>query len=128
MNLLFIFVLDDFKRLKHMMRYEMGVTVEWYDIGLELLDGDAVALDEIGIKYPNDVNKCCTEMFKKWLQCKPNADWDQLVTALSELKLNAAAENIKSEFMYCKIQNNSYSTVITQIDKMNMFLYQIKYT
>ena len=57
-----------------------------------------VALDEIKAKYSSDVNKCCTEMFKKWLQYNPEANWDQLVSLLSEVRLNTAAEYIKSEF------------------------------
>lgn len=79
------------------MRVETGVTTRWYDIGLELL-GNTVPLDEIQANYPNDVNKCCTEMFKKWLHCKPDADWDQLASVLHKIGLNAAAENIRSEF------------------------------
>ena len=80
------------------MRREAGVTVEWYDIGVELLDGNTVALEEINKKYPNDVNKCCTAMFKKWLQYNPEADWDKLASALDEVGLTTAAENIKSKF------------------------------
>ena len=80
------------------MRREAGITVEWYDIGLELFDGNTVALDEIKAKYSSDVNACCTEMFKKWLQYNPEADWDQLASVLSEVGLTTAAENIKSEF------------------------------
>ena len=62
------------------------------------MDGNTVALQEIKANYPNDVNKCCTEMFMKWLECKPDANWDQLASALSEVGLTTAAENIKSEF------------------------------
>ena len=80
------------------MRHEAGVTAEWYDIGVELLDGNIVALDEIKIRYSSDVNKCCTEMFKKWLQYNPEADWDQLASVLSEVGLTTAAKNIKSKF------------------------------
>ena len=86
------------KRLKRIMRHEAGVTAEWYDIGVELLDGNTVALDKIEAKYSSDVNKCCTEMFKKWLQYNPEANWDQLASVLSEVGLTTAAETIKSEF------------------------------
>ena len=82
------------------MRNETGVTLKWYDIGLELLDGNNVPLDEIKENYPNDVNKCCTEMFKNWLQYNPEANWDQLASALSEVGLITAAENIKGEFTH----------------------------
>lgn len=80
------------------MRREAGVTTEWYDIGVELLDGNTVALEEIKAKYSSDVNKCCTEMFNKWLQYNPEANWDQLASVLSEVGLTTAAKNIKSKF------------------------------
>ena len=87
------------ERLKHIMREETGVTLKWYEIGLELLDSNnVVVLDVIKEKYPNDANKCCTEMFKKWLEYKPDGDWDQLAMALNKLELNSAAKSIKSEF------------------------------
>ena len=76
------------------MRRETGVTNEWFDIGLELLDNNTVALEEIKARCSSDVNKCCTEMFQKWLQYNPEANWDQLASVLSEVGLNTAAENI----------------------------------
>ena len=97
-SILFYYYVTDLTRLKRIMRHETGVTVKWYDIGVELLSGNIVALDEIQAKYSSDVNKCCTEMFKKWLQHNPVANWDQLASVLSEVKLNTAAENIKGEF------------------------------
>ena len=79
------------------MRRVEEITTEWYQIGLELL-GDTKALDIIASNHPKDANRCCIEMFKTWVRCKPDANWDQLATALNEIGLNAAAENIKSEF------------------------------
>ena len=84
------------RRLKRIMRREAGVTDKWYDIGVELLVG-TVALNEIRAKYSSDVDKCCTEMFEKWLQCNPEANWDQLASALSEVGLKTAAQNIKGK-------------------------------
>ena len=79
------------------MRHERGVTIKWYDIGLELLDSNAaVALEKIKANHPNDVDKCCTEMFQKWLECKPDANWDQLVSVLTKVGLMTAANNIRS--------------------------------
>ena len=62
------------------------------------MDGNTTALDEIKSNFSDDVNKCCTEMFKKWLQYNPEANWDQLASALSEVGLITAAKNIKSKF------------------------------
>ena len=81
------------------MKHEMGVTLKWYDIGMQLLDDDdSVALAKIRENYPNNVNKCYTEMLKKWLLCKSDANWDQLATVFTKVKLDIAAKNIKSEF------------------------------
>ena len=80
----------------------MGVTRKWHDIGLELLN-DAVVLDEITENYPKNINKCCTEMFKRWLEREPDANWDKLVTVLMKVELKTAAENIKSEFSYLHV-------------------------
>jgi len=80
------------------MRHEAGVTAKWYDIGLELLDSNTIALDEIKENNPNDLHMCCTEMFKKWLQCKPDANWDQLAIVLTKVGLNTASENIKGGY------------------------------
>ena len=81
--------------LKHIIRNEQGVTAKWYDIGLELLDNDTVALDNIKMNYQSDVDERCTEMFKKWLEKTPDAKWNQLVRALKKVGLIAAAYNIK---------------------------------
>ena len=88
------------KRLTCIMG-ELGVTREWYGIGVELLDGNAVALDEIRANYPQNVAMCCIEMFKKWLEYNLEANWDQLDSALRKVGLISAAENIKSKFTDC---------------------------
>ena len=76
------------------MRRETGLTTEWYDIGLELLDSDTATLDLIKKNNPMDADECCTEMFKKWLDSKPDASWDKLISALSEIGLGTAVKNI----------------------------------
>ena len=84
----------ELKHLKHIMRREIGLTTKWYDIGLELLDNGTAILDEIKKNHPNEADECCTEMFKRWLQSKPNANWIQLIVALKTIGINTAAENI----------------------------------
>ena len=76
------------------MKSEADIINNWYDIGLELLDSDNGALDVIKANYPNDNEKCCTEIFKKWLQCRPDASWRQLAEALTSVNLNTAAHHI----------------------------------
>ena len=95
MNIIYI-ILDDhpkLKELKRVMKYE-GITTKWYDISLELFDSSGGIVDLIKENYPNDNDKCCTEMFKKWLQQRPDASWFQLVEALTNTGLNAAAKYV----------------------------------
>ena len=76
------------------MRNEAGVTTNWYDIGLELLDSHTATLNVIKANHPSDVDECCTEMLSKWLESKPDANWNQLIIALNGIGLNTVAENI----------------------------------
>ena len=72
-----------------------GLAVRWYDLGKQLLTDDTVgALNVIKADHPNDVSSCCNEMFVKWLELQPNATWSQLITALSNIGMETAAENI----------------------------------
>ena len=88
------------KELRGIMSSEGNIITKWYDIGLELLDSDNGALDVIKKDYPNDNENCCTEMFKKWLQCRPAASWHQLVEALISVNLNTAAHRITESGEY----------------------------
>ena len=77
------------------MRHEArGVATRWYALGVELLDGDAAVLDVIKTNHQRDDDRC-TEMFKTWLEMKTDASWSQLVTALSDIGLNTAADNVR---------------------------------
>ena len=77
------------------MRHDArGVAIRWYTLGVELLDGDTAVLDVIKTNYQHDDDRC-TEMFKKWLEMKPDASWSQLVTALNDIGLNTAADNVR---------------------------------
>jgi len=90
----------ELKNLKNIMRCEEGVVTKWYDIGLELLDSNTAALEIIKENNQNDPEKCCTGMFNKWLESKPDASWNQLIIALRKIELNTAASNIeKSKYM-----------------------------
>ena len=39
-------------------------------------------------------------MFEKWLNQQCNASWDQLLTALNDINMNKAAEQIKGKLTY----------------------------
>ena len=72
------------------------VSSKWHDLGLELLEKeDEEKLNEIESNNPNDVGKCCKEMFQLWLRKCTNATWNQLIQALKEVELNNLATTIE---------------------------------
>jgi len=82
------------KDLNSVMRHEAsGVATRWYELGVELLDSNTAVLDVIKSSHQRDDDQC-SEMFKIWLEMKPDASWSQLVTALSSIGMNTAAENV----------------------------------
>ena len=90
-------ILDGCPQLKEIMRIiksERGIIIEWYNIGLELLDSDSGTLDVIKKNYPSDNESCCTETFNRWLQGNPDASWHQMTEALANVGLNTAAKKI----------------------------------
>jgi len=89
-----------------------GIAVQWYNLGLELLDdeGGPGILDAIKADNPNDVNICCKKMFIKWLLMKPYASWSQLVIALKRIGMNTAAMDLSNQL---RRGNNTYFTVFS---------------
>jgi len=84
------------KDLNNVMRHEAaGVATRWYDLGVELLDSNTAVLDVIQSDHQSD-NARCSKMFKAWLETKPDANWSQLVTALNNIGLKTAAENVQT--------------------------------
>ena len=73
--------------------------MQWYDLGIQLLDdkGSTGVLDAIKADHPNDVNACCNKMFIKWLLMKPDATWSQLVTALTGIGMNTVAADLNKQ-------------------------------
>ena len=72
-----------------------GLAARWYDLGKQLLTDDTVgALDVIKADHANGVSACCNKMFVKWLELQPNATWSQLMTALENIGMESAKQNI----------------------------------
>ena len=61
---------------------------------MELLDSNTAALDVIQTSHQRDDDRC-SEMFKTWLEMKPDASWSQLRKALTKIDMITAAKNIK---------------------------------
>ena len=75
----------------------IDITTKWYELGLELVDSNK-ALKVIGADHPHNTNTCCRVMFEKWLENTPNASWSQLVTALDNIEMKAAADAVRKLF------------------------------
>ena len=72
------------------------VPTKWYDLGLELLDQeDEQELNVIESDKHGDSEKSTTDMFKLWLSRKPSANWNDIVQALTDIKMNDLATKIK---------------------------------
>ena len=87
------------KNLNNIIRNEAGVANNWYTLGVELLDSNTVVLDVIKTNHQRDDDRC-SEMFKTWLEMKPDASWSQLISALTEINLQTAADNIEWKIMF----------------------------
>ena len=74
-----------------------GVATRWYSLGLQLLDNNSI-LDRIKLNNQGDVECCCNEMFKKWLEMRPDASWNQLIEVLIKLDLKSAASQLTTSF------------------------------
>ena len=86
------------QQLVDVMRIEhIDIATKWYELGLELVDSNK-ALKVIEANHRNDVNTCCRVMFEKWLEKTPNASWSQLVTALDNIEMKAAADVVRKLF------------------------------
>ena len=87
------------KDLNNVMRHEAsGVATRWYDLGVELLDSNTAVLDVIKTSHQRDDDRC-SDMFKTWLEMKPDASWSQLVAALTNIGMRTAADNIQHRKM-----------------------------
>ena len=80
------------------MRIEnIDIVTRWRDLGLELVDSNRL-LRMIEADNPNNVKTCCRVMFEKWLEKTPDANWNQLVTALNNIEMTTAADAVSKLF------------------------------
>lgn len=56
--------------------------VHWKKIGRSLGISDS-QLDILGEDYSGTVERCCNEMFAKWLDIDTNATWKKLLKAIN---------------------------------------------
>lgn len=76
------------------------VAPHWYNLGVQLLKEESVyMLKSIKENHPNNVQKCCSEMFDYWLRTDTNASWNTLIVALEQSGQNALAVKIKRDVL-----------------------------
>ena len=89
----------EMRQLQEVMRIDnIDIKTKWCELGQVLLGSDNI-LAVIKANHSTDVTACCSEMFKIWLERTPDANWNQLVTALRNIKLYTAADAV---IKYCK--------------------------
>ena len=72
------------------------VAPHWYDFGIQLLEDECVhKLDVIEKNHPQDVERCCTEVFNYWLQIDPEASWNKIIAALEAIGKRVLAKEVK---------------------------------
>ena len=55
----------------------------WKEIGI-FLDVESGQLDVIKLNNPADANKCCIDLFLKWLQNARNVTWEKMFEAIDQ--------------------------------------------
>ena len=84
-----------------------NVARKWKDLGVQLLRSDQTnELDIIATNYPQDVVLCCKCVFKKWLESRVDATWNQLIEALKcpGVQLDYVASELERRLkLECKI-------------------------
>jgi len=78
-------------QLNALNNYTLKIGKKWYDLGVQLLDSSVVdKLDTIREDY-RDVETCCREMFKFWIDNDEAASWKKLVEKLRIIGYNVLA-------------------------------------
>ena len=78
----------------------VSVVTKWKDLGVQLLGSShSGKLDVIEANSSKNVEECCTNMFKYWLDVEPTATWNKLILALKEIGLNTLSEKITIDIL-----------------------------
>ena len=73
----------------------------WRDLGIELMGQESAdKLDLIKVYYGNVIERC-SAMLVLWRQTQPKANWNQLIQALKEVKLDTLANEIDKMLLPC---------------------------
>ena len=88
-----------------LMKYRDKIAPHWYDLGIQLLQLEEYIykLNVFKTNYPNNVEKCCHEMFEHWLSVDTQASWNKIIDALEHIQQNATAAKIRQDILIGKI-------------------------
>ena len=82
------------RQLNEIMRIkDIEIASKWCDLGLELAVSDS-KLKLIELDRSSEINTRFRLMFREWLDTTPDASWQQLVTALNNIKMKTAADAV----------------------------------
>ena len=88
--------------IRSLMKYRDDIAPHWHDLGTELLQEYAHKLNVIQANHPNNVQKCCGEMFQCWLELDDEANWNKLIGAVRRIDPfianRIAEENLNGKF------------------------------
>ena len=63
---------------------------DWFEIGI-LLGLPIGELEDIEAGYPTNVEWCCKQMFKNWLETDITASWEKLLTVIKSTAVSGSA-------------------------------------
>ena len=87
---------NDKPAIKLLINYEGKIAPYWHNLGMQLFPERQIHhLDIIQQNHLANNERCCTEMFKYWLDVDTEASWNKLINALEQIEQISLAEKIK---------------------------------
>lgn len=104
-----------------------NVADRWKDLGMELLNPKPFnrTLEIIGADNSHSVEKCCRQMFHKWLDTKLDANWSQLIMALKNIGLVKVANHIHDMLKKGTVPVSTYDIRTCNFNEMFQKLYSL---
>ena len=109
------FIGTDRPTLKYLNKYvRPHISTHWLEIGIELLDiGDEPILEIFRENYPNNSNRCASEMLQLWLNKRVEASWNILIQVLRQPHIGLSVLASKIENMLVKEEDISFKGMVT---------------
>ena len=99
----------------------------WQDLGRELMPDAVADLQVIAVNANGNVTKCCDSLFILWLERKPWASWEELITGLKNIQLNTLATQIERKLEPPATLGHTSTTTVSQIPKGLIHMYLATY-